>query len=187
MKYKTSSFMSGKEILFTDHHVAFPYDCSALTSLATNNVIPAGTIIPSNDANALGVLLNPVYLDENPNGTVIYHGFIAVDKLPAVPASTAITALKGRIMFMNNNSQTVGKCKMIYDGNGGTGSVTDSASPYDFGATVTVKASTGLTPPSSKTFKGWALSADATEPDGAYDANDTFVITGDTTLYAVWG
>ena len=103
MKYSTSSFMSGKEILYTDHHVAFPYDCSALSSLAVDNVIPAGTIIPSNDASALGVLLNPVYLNEDPNGSIVYHGFIAAEKLPAEPASAAITALAGRIVFMNNN------------------------------------------------------------------------------------
>lgn len=100
MKYKTSSFMSGKEILYTDHHVAFPYDCSALTSLATDGVIPAGTIIPANDGTAVGVLLNPVYINEDPNGTVVYHGFIAKNKLPVEPAAEAIAALKGSIMFM---------------------------------------------------------------------------------------
>ena len=61
---------------------------SALTALATDGVIPEGTIIPANDATAVGVLLNPVVLAENPNGTIVIHGFIKKGKLPVAPANT---------------------------------------------------------------------------------------------------
>ena len=99
MKVTERSVPQGKMILANDHYVAIPYDCTALTALATNGVIPEGTIIPANNATAQGVLLTPVVLGENPNGTIVIHGFIAKSKLPAEPAEAAITALK-QVTFM---------------------------------------------------------------------------------------
>ena len=88
MKFIEKRFAQGKNILANDHYVAIPYDCTALTALATDGVIPEGTIIPANDATAVGVLLNPVVLAENPNGTIVIHGFIKKGKLPVAPADT---------------------------------------------------------------------------------------------------
>lgn len=99
MKFTEKSFVNTKEVLANDHYVAIAYDCTALSALATDGVIPAGTIIPANDATAKGVLLSAVKLAENPNGTIVIHGFIKSDKLPAVPATEAKTALN-QIMFM---------------------------------------------------------------------------------------
>ena len=92
MKFTEKSIGQGKMILANDHYVAIPYDCSALTALAVDGVIPEGTIVPANDATAIGVLLNPVTLAENPNGAVVVHGFIKKSKLPAQPASTVKVA-----------------------------------------------------------------------------------------------
>lgn len=94
MKFTSKTVSQGKNILANDHYVAIPYDCTALTALATDGVIPEGTIIPANDATAKGVLLNPVVLAENPNGTIVIHGFIAKGKLPVEPAAAAVEALK---------------------------------------------------------------------------------------------
>lgn len=94
MKFTEKSFVSKKLILANDHYVAIPYDCSELTALATDGVIPAGTVIPANDATAQGVLLTDVYLDENPNGTIVIHGFINSEKLDVAPAAEAVAALK---------------------------------------------------------------------------------------------
>ena len=88
MKFTTRPVAMGKNILANDHYVAIPYDCTALSALATDGVIPEGTIIPANDATAKGVLLTPVVLAENPNGTVVIHGTIRKSKLPAEPADT---------------------------------------------------------------------------------------------------
>lgn len=88
MKFTAKSVAQGKNILANDHFVAIPYDCTELTALATDGVIPEGTIIPANDATAVGVLLNPVVLAENPNGTIVIHGFIKKGKLPVAPADT---------------------------------------------------------------------------------------------------
>lgn len=88
MKFTQNTVIQGVNILANDHYVAIPYDCTALTSLAKDGVIPAGTMIPANDATAKGVLLTDVKLAENPNGTIVVHGFIKKTKLPAQPAST---------------------------------------------------------------------------------------------------
>ena len=95
MKFTNKAVTQGVEILANDHYVATEYDCTALSSLATDGVIKAGTVIPANDATAKGVLLYDVTLANNPNGAIVIHGFIKKGKMPAEPASAAITALKG--------------------------------------------------------------------------------------------
>lgn len=97
MKFTTKSVASGVNILANDHFVAISYDCSDLE--ATDGIVKAGTIVPANDATAIGVLLNDITVAENPNGAVVIHGFIDKNKLPVAPAEAAITALKG-ITFM---------------------------------------------------------------------------------------
>lgn len=98
MKFTSKSVLQGKNILANDHYVAVPYDCTELTSLATNGIIPEGTIIPANNATAKGVLLNPVVLAENPNGTIVIHGFIKKSKLPVEPAETVAIP---QVVFMD--------------------------------------------------------------------------------------
>ena len=88
MKFAEKSFTQGKLILTNDHYVAIPYDCSELT--AEDGVVKAGTIVPANNATAKGVLLNDVVLAENPNGTMVIHGFIKKAKLPVAPADTVV-------------------------------------------------------------------------------------------------
>lgn len=99
MKFTSKSVAQGVNILANDHFVAIPYDCTALSALATDGVIKEGTIIPANDATAIGVLLNPVVLAENPNGTIVVHGFIESAKLPVEANAEAKTALS-QIKFM---------------------------------------------------------------------------------------
>ena len=83
-----------------------------------------------------------------------------------------------------NDTPITSKFAVTYDPNGGTGSVTDSESPYDNGATVTVKDSTGITAPDSKTFLCW--NTDKNNMGQSYDAGDRFNIYNDVTLYAIW-
>lgn len=87
MKFKTTNVAGTKEILANDHYVAISYDCSAITANA-DGIIPAGTIIPANDATAIGVLLWDVDKAGNPNGTIVIHGFVKKSKLPVAPADT---------------------------------------------------------------------------------------------------
>lgn len=98
MKFTTTSVASDKIILANDHFVGMPYDCSSITA-GEDGIIKAGTIIPANDATAIGVLLTDVVKADNPNGTLVIHGFVDKSKLPVAPESTAETALK-MITFM---------------------------------------------------------------------------------------
>lgn len=94
MKFSTTEVTATKEILANDHYVAIPVDLSKQTP-DEGGIIKAGTIIPSNDDKAIGVLLYDVDKNENPNGAVVIHGFINKDKLPTAPDAAAETALKG--------------------------------------------------------------------------------------------
>lgn len=99
MKFTTQTVTASKEFLANDHFVAKAYDCAALSALATDGIIKAGTMIPANDATAEGILLSDVNLNENPNGTIVIHGFVFTDKLVAA-SEEAKTALK-QITFFN--------------------------------------------------------------------------------------
>ncbi len=98
MKFKQTSHVQEKIILANDHYVAIPYDCSEIAA-TEGDVIKAGTIIPANNATAIGVLLTDVHKDENPNGTIVIHGFIETSKLPVAPDEAAKTAL-AQVKFM---------------------------------------------------------------------------------------
>jgi hypothetical protein len=57
-------------------------------------IVPAGTIFPSNDSHAVGILLDPVdvtYGDHE--GAVIVGGHLYGNRLPAAPADAAKTAM----------------------------------------------------------------------------------------------
>ena len=71
---------------------------------------------------------------------------------------------------------------VTYDANGGTGTMTDSNSPYSEGATVTVL---------NNTFSrdGYSFVCFNTQANGFgtdYNPTNTFTINGNTTLYAKW-
>ena len=72
--------------------------------------------------------------------------------------------------------------KVVYDANGGTGTVATQS--VTAGQAVTVDSGSGLTAPSGKTFAGWALTSNASEATIAGGASYTPL--GDTTLFAVW-
>lgn len=58
-------------------------------------IVPAGTILPANDATAAGVLLNDTDVTEGPQpGSLIVEAYIIPERLPVAPAAEAITALK---------------------------------------------------------------------------------------------
>ena len=69
---------------------------------------------------------------------------------------------------------------VTYDANGGTGSV--AAATAIKGNSISLSDGTGLTPPDTKTFAGWATTADAEEPD----VTSPYTVTADVTLYAVY-
>ena len=75
-------------------------------------------------------------------------------------------------------------CTITYDANGGEGAITDTNSPYDNGATVTVLGNYGALTKDGYAFTGWNTAADGS--GYSYKAGETFNITTNTTLYAQW-
>jgi type IV pilus modification protein PilV len=75
--------------------------------------------------------------------------------------------------------------RVTYSGNNNTGGTAPvDSSTYAAGQTVTVRENTGLLERSGYTFAGWNTLADGTGQD--YAGGNTFVISGDKTLYAKW-
>ena len=72
---------------------------------------------------------------------------------------------------------------VTYNANGGTGTMTDTNSPYISGSTVTVMSNT-FTAPSDMTFSGWNTAANGSGT--SYAPGDHFSISANTTLYAQW-
>ena len=71
---------------------------------------------------------------------------------------------------------------LTYDANGGTGTMTDTNSPYANGATVTVKSNSFTR--TGYTFTGWNTVANGSGTP--YAAGATFSISANTTLFAQW-
>lgn len=59
--------------------------------------VPMGTIYPSNDANAEGIVYEDVDVTTgNMPGSVVLRGTVYTDRLPTAPAAAAKTALEGK-------------------------------------------------------------------------------------------
>ena len=71
---------------------------------------------------------------------------------------------------------------VTYEANGGTGTMADNTK-YAEGAIASVKANS-FTAPSDQVFLGWSTTASGSV---AYYANSQLKITGNMTLYAIWG
>ena len=72
---------------------------------------------------------------------------------------------------------------VTYNANGGTGSMTDTLSPYTSGANFSVL-SNGFTAPANKHFNGWNSAADGSGT--AYSSGSSYTISANVTLYAQW-
>lgn len=67
--------------------------------------VPAGTVYPTNDAKAIGVTIDDVYVDHNPALVgVIRAGWLLKDKLPVAPTSEAMAAMAS-IHFMGADNK----------------------------------------------------------------------------------
>ena len=71
---------------------------------------------------------------------------------------------------------------VTYNNNGGSGTLTDSNSPYFENSTVTTKTNTFTN--GTQSFTGWNTKADGS--GSSYAEGDNFTITENTTLYAQW-
>lgn len=110
--YTSQDYTTGKQILvFPDHYVGvaktFLKDDAASVTIGGRKIIKAGTIYPTNDGSAIGVVFNDVDVtDGDMNGSLLIHAFVKTAALPANPASAAKAVLKG-IQFLPIEALTV--------------------------------------------------------------------------------
>lgn len=103
MKFKETNYGNFKNILaVANHHVAIGFlhkQRTALDSGVSVNedgkwIVKAGTIYPSNDANALGVVLQDYDVtNSDENIAVVVHGFIKSASLPEALTDEAKASL----------------------------------------------------------------------------------------------
>lgn len=70
-------------------------------------IVPAGTILPANDATATGILFEDVDVTEGDHeGSLIIAGRIFSDRLPVAPAEAAIPVLKASGIYLVTSDET---------------------------------------------------------------------------------
>lgn len=121
VKFVKEDYGNTKEILmFPDHYVAhahtFLKDDAAATVAGGKKIIKAGTIYPTNDGNAVGVILYDVDVTNgDETGAILVHGFVNAKKIPAQPSSAAMGVLN-LIKFYGATNAAI-----LPVANGGTG------------------------------------------------------------------
>lgn len=99
MKFTQTTYGTQNNILaIPDHHVAIGFLHNQRTSLDSGVsieedgrwIVKAGTIYPSNDANAVGIVLQDYDVtDSDENIAVVLHGFVKELALPQEPTDEA--------------------------------------------------------------------------------------------------
>ena len=98
MPIESTQILSRNEIFLFNHKVEKPYRFLAKGSyVVTENgkkIVKAGTIIPANDATAIGVCHYDVDVTKGDmSGAIVIHGFVKEAALPAQPTAEAKAAL----------------------------------------------------------------------------------------------
>lgn len=114
MKYKTIVYDSAKHILaMPDHYVSIARKATKATEAGgmvvkegDRFIIKAGTIYPSNDNKAIGVVLQDYDVTESDASmAIVLHGFIRADRLPTQPSDAALKNL--RMIYFLKNDMTI--------------------------------------------------------------------------------
>ena len=146
----------------------------------------------ANSANGSKNYLN----SKNDNAVYWEISFTANTNVAAITDKTSSCNGRNKMKYNANNNNPIFSCyssadnlfvfkkayTVTYDANGGTGTMTDSNSPYFGGSTVTVKSNTFTR--DGYTFTGWNTKANGSGTP--YAAGATFDISENTTLYAQW-
>lgn len=114
MKYKTIAYDSAKHILaMPDHYVSIARKAVKATAVGDmvvkegdRFIIKAGTIYPSNDDKAIGVVLQDYDVTESDASmAIVLHGFIRADRLPVEPSDEALKNL--RMIYFLKKDMTI--------------------------------------------------------------------------------
>lgn len=114
MKYKTIAYDSAKHILaMPDHYVSIARRATKATKAGgmvvkegDRFIIKAGTIYPSDNNKAIGVVLQDYDVTESDASmAIVLHGFIRADRLPAPPSDAALKSL--RMIYFLKDDMTI--------------------------------------------------------------------------------
>lgn len=111
MKYKTIAYDSAKHILaMPDHYVSIARKATKADGMVVKEgdrfIIKAGTIYPSNDDKAIGVVLQDYDVTESDASmAIVLHGFIRVDRLSTPPSNAALKNL--RMIYFLKEDMTI--------------------------------------------------------------------------------
>ena len=147
------------------------------------NSMTAGTAIVENEVVDNSTAVSRTWTS-TPGGTHVV-GSVSDSGLPSVHIQNVatVTNVQLRISALSITYVSTSSSFLVtYDANGGTGTITDSNSPYESGDTVTV-----LDNEFTKDgfdFDHWNTAEDNTGI--SYDEGDTFEINDNITLYAQW-
>ncbi len=137
---------------------------------------PVSTLTPTFTANTTTTINRPDGVDwSNCYYKFVYNVTVSGDKNKFLEFSEAK-------FYKEVSGGTPTTYTVTYNANGGTGTMTDDASPYNAGATVTVLDNEFTR--DGYIFDHWNTSADNSGTD--YDKGDSFTINANTTLYAQW-
>ena len=99
VEFKTTTYTTGQEILvFPDHYVAvahtFNQNDAAATMVDGRKIVKAGTVYPTNDGDAIGVVFYDCDVtDGDATGALLRHGWLKKSKLPVDIAAAARAVL----------------------------------------------------------------------------------------------
>lgn len=109
-----TQFQNGKQLNFlaSEKFTAFPEtinkdNYNVKTDDLGRKYIPAGTVYPTNDAKAIGITVNDVYVtdDNNQMVAVMREGWVLSQRLDPVPSTEAIKAMSA-IHFKDLETET---------------------------------------------------------------------------------
>jgi hypothetical protein len=94
----------GDILQYPDHYVCFPQlfekDSALASTVDGRKIIKAGTVFPSNDENAKGLVFQDVDVtDGDQNAAVLVHGFVNSAKLPEAVSNEAKKAMPAIVFF----------------------------------------------------------------------------------------
>ena len=94
----------GDILQYPDHYVCFPQlfekDSALASTVDGRKIIKAGTVFPSNDENAKGLVFQDVDVtDGDQNAAVLVHGFVNSAKLPEAVSNEAKKAMPAIVLF----------------------------------------------------------------------------------------
>ena len=183
----STNILSGKTAVFEDNKV-YSNDAEEITLAGTSGawkLLTSSGQLGTTESGKFNLTTDTTWAISITGGvaSITTENYGTIQYNAGAPRFVNYTSTQTPIEIYTKDGE-IASYSVSYDANGGgTGSITDADSPYNKASAVTVLANT-FTPITGKTFVEWNTKADGTGT--SYNAGDTFLITADTTLYAIW-